>query len=260
MPDCRIPMLREKGIRRRFLFAAIFGSVVVFVFVFAFAFAERAAPQESEPGRAKPGEQAAPLAPTPASTSNAPRYPLGEAMALEHSGDFDAAIKKYQQVLAEKPMSPDAYAGLTRVYLKKKDVTEAYETISKGLQVANGPPVRVALGEVYFRHGKIHEAEKEWADVINSGYASARAYLGLARVRWAIAMNKAAKTMIDKAHDIDPQDPEIQTHWMRTLPRSERIQYYESYLAGPNNSDANERLSLAFYLAYLKDQAKHTDR
>jgi tetratricopeptide (TPR) repeat protein len=181
-------------------------------------------------------------------------------MALERKGDFDAAIRKYQQFFQERPMSPDAYAGLTRIYLKKKDVTQAYATVTKGLQVSNGWPIRVALGEVYFRQGKISEAEKEWVDVINSGHQAARAYLGLARVRSTIAMNKSAKTMIDRAHEIDPDDPDIQRHWIATLPRSERIKYFESYLAGSNNSDMDERSNLAIYLSYLKEQAKQHDR
>jgi len=200
-----------------------------------------------------------PGAPT-ALPSSAPPDPLGEAKALARKGEFDAAIQKYQQVLQERPKSADAYAGLTRVYLKKKDVTQAYETISKGLQVTDSWPVRVALGEVYFRQGKINDAEKEWVGVINSGHLAARAYLGLARVRWAIAMNKTAKTMIDKAHELDPNDPDIQKAWVSTLRRLERIQYYESYLAEPNDSDADERGSLQSYLSYLKERAKQHGR
>jgi len=86
--------------------------------------------------------------------------PLGNAKALFREGDFDGAIQKYQQILQEIPNSPEAYAGLTRVYLKKKDVSQAYATISKGLQVADSRPVHVVLGEVYFRQGKIPEAEQ----------------------------------------------------------------------------------------------------
>jgi TonB family protein len=154
-----------------------------------------------------------PLLPKPASpstpASDAAHDPLGEAMALARKGDCEAAITKYQQVLQEQPKSPDAYAGLARCYLKKRDITQAYETVSKGLQVSDAWVVRVALGEVYFRQGKIHEAEKEWVNVINAGHPSARAYLGMARVRWAIAMNKSANAMIDKAHELDSQDPDI---------------------------------------------------
>ena len=182
---------------------------------------------------------------------------LGEAMELERKGKFDPALQKYQLVLQTKPKSPDAWAGISRCYLKKGDVVHANETATKGLEINDSWPTRVALGEVYFRRGKISEAEKEWLDVIRAGHPAARAYLGLARVRWAIEMNKTAKTMIDKAHELDASDPDIQRYWTATLPRGEQIKQYESSLADPNNLSADERADLQSYLAYLKDREKH---
>jgi tetratricopeptide (TPR) repeat protein len=175
---------------------------------------------------------ALPAAPAPADSpavhpSGAPPDPLGEARALIRKGDFDAAIEKYRQLLLERPKSPDAYAGLTRVYLKKKDVAQAYDTVTKGLQLTDSWPVHVALGEVYFRQGKISDAEKEWVDVINSGHQAAQAYLGLAQVRWAVSKNKSAKAMIDKAHALDPKDPDILRYWFNTESRRERIKNLE---------------------------------
>lgn len=196
-------------------------------------------------------KQPSPLAGSAPHLSDAPPDPLGEAKALARKGDFDGAIAKYQKLLQERPKSPDAYAGLTRVYLGKKDVKQAYETVTKALEVTDSWPVRVALGEVYFRQGKISDAEKEWVDVINSGHPAARAYLGLARVRWAISKNKSAKAMIDKAHALDPKDPEIEWHWSNTISRRERIRHQEDYLASLANDDP-ARASAQRYLDALK--------
>ena len=171
--------------------------------------------------------------------------PLGEAIALARKGDCDAAIKKYQQVLQEKPKSPDAYAGMARCYLRNERCRRSLRDYHQGLQVADGVPVREALGEVYFRQGKIPEAEKEWVGIINSGRKSARAYYGLARARRAIEMNKSAKAMIDKAYRLDPDDPDIRRHWMGTLELSERIKYYEDQVVDANNSSAAEREQFA---------------
>jgi hypothetical protein len=182
--------------------------------------------------------------------------PLGDAKSLFRKGDFDGAIQKYQQVLQEAPNSAEAYAGLTRVYLKKKDVSQAYTIVSKGLQVADSAPVHVALGEVYFRQGKIHEAEREWVAQINSGHADARAYMGMARVGWAISMYKSGWSMIDRAHALDPVDPEIQGLWVEKLSRAERIKFLENSLAGETNDDAETRASMQHYLDYLKARAK----
>lgn len=84
--------------------------------------------------------------------------------------------------------------------------------------------------------------------------------MGVARVRWAIQMNKTAKTMIDKAHELDPEDREIQRLWIETLPRRERIKYYENSLSDPANADGEERGHTEKYLAYLKERAKEHSR
>jgi len=182
--------------------------------------------------------------------------PLGEAKSLYRKRDFNGALAKYQEVLREQPKSPDAYAGLVRVYLKQKNLEEAARTAEQGLAQSDSPRIRVAHGEVLFRQGKITDAEKEWVDVIKAGSAEPRAYLGLARVRDAIAMYKTAKKMIDKAHELDPTDPDINEEWIGTLPRAERIKFLQDSLGGDNNWDADERESLKSYLEYVKERAK----
>jgi tetratricopeptide (TPR) repeat protein len=186
--------------------------------------------------------------------------PLTEALALYRKGNFDEAINRYQSVLRDKPNNPDAYAGLIRTYLKKKDVQQAADTAHQALQVVDSTPVHVAVGELYFRQGKIHDAEEEWVKVINSGHQDSRAYLGLARVRWAISMYKSAWTMIDRAHSLDPSDPEIQSLWTGKLSAKERIKYLENYLAAENNEDADSLTAMRNYLEYLKARAKDPRR
>jgi predicted aspartyl protease len=144
--------------------------------------------------------------------------------------------------------------------LKQKNVQLADETISKGVKVADGPVVRVALGEVYFRQGKLLDANAEWVNVINSGHASARAYLGKARVGRALSLYKQAKENLEKAHQLDPDDPDIQRYWMETLSRDERIRNIEEYLANVKNDDPKTREHLQHYLEYLKARQKAPSR
>lgn len=250
--------MRRAGVHRWLLSVALLRAVVLLVYALPGA-SQETKPSASTQDADAQHQPAAPLSPGPAISpsaqpSDVPPDPLGEARVLARNGDFDAAINKYRQLLQEKPKSPDAYAGLTRVYLKKKDVTQANETVTKGLQVTDSWPVHVALGEVYFRQGKISEAEKEWVNVINSGHRAARAYLGLARVRWALSMNKSAKALIQKAHELDPKDPDIERHWINTLNRRERIKNLENYLVTAGNDDP-ERPSVQRQLDYLKLRA-----
>jgi len=116
----------------------------------------------------------------------------------------------------------------------------------------------VALGEVLFRQGKIHEAEDVWAGVINEGHREARAYLGLARVQRAISMNKSARSMIEMAHELDPTDRDIAKFWMGTLGRSRQIKYLQEYLASENNDDEDTKKRLRQTLSYLEAIAQRT--
>jgi predicted aspartyl protease len=177
--------------------------------------------------------------------------PLAEASLLYRTGNFTAAIEKYQQALQTDPKSADAYAGLARAYLKERNVDLASETIAKGRAVSDLPTLHVALAAVYFRQGKIPEAEQEWVNLINSGHQEARAYLGLARVRNALSIYKNGKMMIDNAHSNDPSDPEIQLYWTRTLQLSDRIQALENRLAGSEIGSA-EHANLQRTLDHLK--------
>ena len=169
-------------------------------------------------------------------------------------------MAKYQDYLKEHPNSPDAYAGIVRVYLKQKNVDLAAQTADQGLKQSDAPRMHVAHGEVLFRQGRISAAEAEWVKVINSGYPEARAYLGMARVRNALAMYKGAKEMLDRAHEFDPNDPDINDEWIDTLSRAERIAYLEKSLAGDNNWDADQRDDISSYLAYLKERAKQKNQ
>jgi tetratricopeptide (TPR) repeat protein len=197
-------------------------------------------------GQGKEGDVA------PSSTLPAASAPLAEANALLRQAKFDDAIEKYQQALGLNANLGPAHAGLTRAYLEKRDVQRAFDTVSKGLKVADSPAVHVALGEVYFRQGRITDAEKEWVQVINSGHADARAYLGMARVSIAISLHQRARTMIDKAHELDPSDPDIQRFWIGTLGPSARIQALQDFLAGGGNEDPEARMRLSLRLEYLK--------
>lgn len=192
--------------------------------------------------------QAAAAAANPAT----PGEELTQAVALYRSGKFEAAAEQYRRVLTLDPANPAAYAGLTRTLVKEKNIAEARATIDKALQSADSPAVHVALGEVEFREGLITEAEREWVNTINSGHAEARAYFGIAQVSYALSLYKRAQTMLQKAHQLDPNDSDIQKEWMGTLKLSERVKSLEEYLSHDSADDNETRSSLQRYLEYLK--------
>lgn len=178
---------------------------------------------------------------------------LKEALESYRKGFFEQAIAKYNEVLKADPQSSEAAAGIVRCYLKQDKVHEAAEILKKALDAKPSDlDLKVAQGELFFRQGKISDAEKLFVEVVNSGHRAPRAYLGIARISSAIAMYAREHNMIVRAHEIDPSDPEIQKEWMYTLSRAERIKFLDSYLAEPNADDADARRSLGEYLEFLK--------
>ncbi len=96
--------------------------------------------------------------------------------------------------------------------------------------------------------------------MINSGKASARASLGLARVTASVSMYKRSRTMISKAHELDPHDPDVQKYWMNTLKLPERIKYLEDYLSYETNDDVETRARMQRSLDYMKARSREPKR
>ncbi|HTD23911.1 MAG TPA: aspartyl protease family protein [Terriglobales bacterium] len=182
---------------------------------------------------------------------------LVQGLQAYRTGKFDAAIESYQTALQHDPKSGEAYAGLARAYLKQEKVEAAYDTASKGVaEVPESLAAHTALGEVYFRQAKMGESEKEFLRTVNTTHPEARAYLGLARLYDALSFHARAKTMLEKAHALDPDDPDIQGRWLRTVSRSERIKLLQDYLAKPGNDDTDTRKRMQRSLSSLQEQEK----
>jgi len=218
----------------------------------------------SQPAAPPPAGTAAPAtAPTAASPAPAqpaaPLTPLAQALIFYRTGKFDAAIDAYTKLASADPGA--AYAGLTRVYLQQKRTTDAYAAVNKAIELApKSSDVHVALAEVYYRQGKIIEADRELVTVVNSGSRTARAYLDLARIAETASYYARAKTMIETAHRLDPDDPDVRREWLNTLPREQRVKELQDYLSGDTDDDAKDRAHLTRMLTLLQQEAGQPHR
>jgi tetratricopeptide (TPR) repeat protein len=214
----------------------------------------------SQPTAPPPTNTAAPAAasPPPAQPA-APVTPQAQALLFYRTGKFDAAIDAYTKLASADPGA--AYAGLTRVYLQQKRTTDAYAAVNKALELApKSPDVHVALAEVYYRQGKIIEADRELVTVVNAGSRTARAYLDLARIAETASYYARAKTMIETAHRLDPDDPDVRREWLNTLPREQRAKELQNYLSGDTDDDAKDRAHLTHMLTLLQQEAGQPHR
>jgi len=184
---------------------------------------------------------------------------LQEASEAYWSGKFDTAVEKYQAALRQNANSAEVYAGLARTYLKQEKVDAAFATAKQGVaELPASLAVHTALGEVYFRQAKMVEAEKEFLVGVNDPHPDARACLGLSRLYDVYSLHARARTMLNRAHELDPRDRDIQRRWMRTLRRQEQIELLEKYLAAPSNDNEDLTRSLHTYLELLRERAKQT--
>jgi Aspartyl protease len=182
---------------------------------------------------------------TTSETSTAPAIGTGpslqDARYVYRTGRLDDAIREYMQ-LTSGPKAAVAYAELTHIYLVKMDTVAAYAAAAKAKELdPTAAETRVALGEVYFRQGKLGDAEAEFVAVINSGANNPRAYLCLALTSRAVSYYAREKRLLDKAHDLDPTDPDITPKWINTLPPEERTKALKDYLSQGANGDPDTR-------------------
>ncbi|HKV39039.1 MAG TPA: aspartyl protease family protein, partial [Blastocatellia bacterium] len=208
------------------------------------------------------GPSGPPQATAPAAKASAsPETPLAKADQFYRTGRLDTAKEEYTAILKTEPGSALAYVGLARVYLREKRPDEAYKAAQKAIELAPAlDAAHVAMGEAYFRQGKLHEAESEFAALVRRNSPDPRAHLGLYKVYKASSYYKHAKMAIDRAYALDPADPDIRRAWMETLDVKDQMKALLAYLAGKANEDPEERTNLDHRLTVLQDdeaQSRH---
>jgi tetratricopeptide (TPR) repeat protein/predicted aspartyl protease len=184
---------------------------------------------------------------------------MAAALKLYRTGEFDNAIAAYNALIpAGGSEAAAAYAGLARVYLDQNNPTEAYVAAQKAVALTpDRAPAIVALGEVYFRQGKLNEAQTAFSKPLRACDLDARAFLGRYWL-YQVSLNlKLAKTNIDQAYKLDPDDPDIQRAYLGTLRGKERIAALQGYLASSTDDDAESQTRLKHELEVLTAQSEN---
>src|SRR5580698_8380923 len=124
--------------------------------------------------------------------------PMSAALKLYRAGKFAEAIAAYQAIVPTGGgEAAAAYAGLTRVYLKQKNVVAAADAAQKAVALTpDRAPAIVAQAEVYFRQGKVPDAEAAFLKPMLACNMDARAFLGLNRIHQVSLNYKHAKSEI----------------------------------------------------------------
>ncbi len=92
---------------------------------------------------------------------------FARAVQLHQAGDWDNAVKEYQQFLAERPDRSDARSNLGAVLARLGRFQEAIEQYQRALLLdGNNPGIRFNLGVAYYKSARVVSASKELEKVI----------------------------------------------------------------------------------------------
>ena len=175
---------------------------------------------------------------------------------LYRGGKFADAEVGYQAVLKADPKLVPAQVGLVRAMLRQQKIDESLEAVNAALAAQpDSAALLAAKGDVQFRRGEMSAAEKSYLAAEKLDPKEVHAHLGLAVLYRSYSLYRKAYDQLSSAHDIAPDNVEVQRAWLRMLPRKERLAAIEAYLAGPRPDDEDETRWMKDHLEYLKATA-----
>jgi predicted aspartyl protease len=185
----------------------------------------------------------------------APRIPSPAQTAFLH-GDYDGAVRLYNEALTHAPLDPNLTAGLADVLLHQQKFGEANDLVVKALSAhPQSAVLETALGFVQFRAGTPWLTAQTAAQATKLDPCYARSRLLNVEIFRLNSLFKAAAAELKTAHLLDPYDPDIRFAWLRTRPLAVRIKALEEYLNSPTGADPDDQRQLRFYLDGLKKLA-----
>src|ERR1035437_8214157 len=181
---------------------------------------------------------------------------LAAADQLYRAGKFAEAEASYQALLKTDSKLVLAQVGLVRSMLRQQKIDEALDVVNNALAAQpSSAALLAAKGDVQFRLAEMPDAEGSYLTARKLDPKEVRAYLGLARLYRSYSLYRRAYDQLQSAHEIAPDDIEVQRAWLTMLPRKERLAALEAYLAGSHPDDEEETKWMAEYLEFLKATA-----
>ncbi len=178
---------------------------------------------------------------------------LAAADQLYRAGKFAEAESSYQALLKTDSKLVPAKVGFVRAMLRQQKIDEALDAVNVALsEQSNSAALLAAKGEVEFRRAEMSDAELSYLAAKKLDRQEVHAYLGLARLYRSYSMYSMAYGELQAAHEIAPDDIEVQRAWLSMLPRKDRLAALEAYLAGSHPDDEEETKRLGEYLEFLK--------
>ena len=142
-------------------------------------------------------------------------HPLTPADVAYGEGSYHKAEDLYGQTLAQQPHDAVLSAAFVHALLHNGEIEQAAAQVNKTL--ADDPhsaTTLAALAEVQLRQGQPWDALDTLKQALAADACNARAHLIRSRVLRLDSMYASERAEIQKAYDIDPNDPDIKHAWL----------------------------------------------
>jgi len=109
---------------------------------------------------------------------NSEEYYIKLADIHKEAGNYDEAIKVYEEIKNKGLETSDLYAAIARTHISQNQTDKALEQIQQGLSIdKENSSLHFLLAKVYFMQGKMSEAEKSVNKAIDLNENSAEFYI-----------------------------------------------------------------------------------
>jgi tetratricopeptide (TPR) repeat protein len=181
---------------------------------------------------------------------------LAAADQLFRAGKFAEAEAAYRSLVKADAKLVPAQVGLARSMLREQKLDEALDWVNGALtELPNSAALLAVKGDVQFRLGEMPDAERSYLAAKKIDSREVHAYLGLAQLYSSYSLYRKAYDQLESAHQVAPNDIDVQRAWISRLPRKERLAAIEAYLAGPHPDDEEETKHWMEYLDFLSATA-----
>lgn len=118
------------------------------------------------------------------------------AESYEKSGDFESAARIYEQLMQNDPSSEKYFAGFVRANKALSRFSYILKYVQERIKSYESPELYILLGELYWRTGKVNEANNVWLDGLEKYEDYMNYYLVLSNVQVQLQLyDKAINTL-----------------------------------------------------------------
>ena len=171
-----------------------------------------------------------------------PRARVDLATAYERAGQYEAAVKAYQDGLELHMLSEIFYARLGKLYLRLHKTDKAMDAMTRARQIdpTNLDNLR-NLGTAELQLGHVDDAEKAFKAIVLQNDHFSGAYNGLGLVAIQHGDADAARHDFEKAVELNPNEAEpllnLGVLFDKAGDKTEALRYYQQFLAKASAKD-----------------------